>query len=104
MRVRPSKVNRSPNRARHDASGPGAWTRTRLQVRVAGTETDCVVIVPAWRHGPAGAATAVDAPGTDATGTMTRGAGAWAVARGPGVAAMVVGPVAGGRNRSLAWA
>jgi hypothetical protein len=51
MRVRPSRVNRSPNRARHDASGPGAWTRTRVQVRDAGTETDCVVIEPKTRKG-----------------------------------------------------
>lgn len=71
MRVRPSRANRSPKRARAAAHGPGARTRTRLRVRDAGTLIECVVTWAPQAPGPAVAGPA----GTAAIGTMTMGAG-----------------------------
>jgi hypothetical protein len=84
MRVRPSKVNCSPNREAIRASGPGPRTRTRLEVRDAGTETDWVVRPTGWL-----------AVGTIAAGTVAIGTEAGAMAIGTDAGAMVIGTDAG---------
>jgi hypothetical protein len=99
MRVRPSWVNRSPNRAAAAANGPGPRTRTRLVVREAGTETDWVVIAAPVTDGPVAAvatAAGATAMGTEA-GTMAIDTEAGAMVMGTDAGAKVMGTEAGAK-------